>query len=70
MAEADDAEAVVRLTVTPAAAKAVSTMEAADDLRLPLTCGEFADADVAAFRNFVKRLEVFDFLVFCVRLKL
>lgn len=33
VAEAEEAEAFVRLTLTPAAAKAVSTIDAADDLR-------------------------------------
>lgn len=56
---------MVRFTVTPAAAKAVSTMEAADDFRRPLMCGEFTEAEVAAFKNFVKRLEVLDFFDFC-----
>lgn len=55
MAEADDAEAVVRFTVTPAAAKAVSTIEAAEDFRRPLVLGEFEEADDAARRNLVKR---------------
>lgn len=63
MAEAELAEAVVRLTVTPAAAKAVSTMLAADDFRLPLELGDCAEAEEAAFRNLVILRVVLDFLL-------
>ena len=60
---------MVKFTVTPAAAKAVSTMEAADDLRLPLACGELADEEAAALRNFVNLFDAFDFFVLpgCVK---
>lgn len=65
VAEADDAEAFVKFTVTPAAAKAVSTMEAADDLRRPFVCGEFEEE--AAFKNFVNLLlVVLGFFAFAV----
>lgn len=63
VAEADEAEAFVKLTVTPAAAKAVSTIEAAEDLRLPFECGELEE-EAAALKNLVNLLVVLDFFTF------